>query len=53
MFFCISSNVFFNLFLAELVGLLKWRLKPDDVVTALTSVLKVEAKEIVKVANFN
>ncbi|XP_065059429.1 dedicator of cytokinesis protein 3-like isoform X2 [Rhopilema esculentum] len=33
---------------SELVGLLKWRLKPDDVVTALTSVLRVEAKEIVK-----
>lgn len=34
---------------AELVGLLKWKLKPDDVLTALQSVLNVEAEEIVKV----
>ena len=36
-------------FAAELVGLLKWRLKPDDVLTALQSVLNVEAEELVKV----
>jgi len=33
---------------SELVGLLKWRLKPDDVLTALQSVLNVVAEELVK-----
>ena len=37
-------------FAAELVGLLKWRLKPDDVLTALQSVLNVVAEELVKVS---
>eukprot|EP00794_Sanderia_malayensis_P007122 gene7122-7926_t len=33
---------------SELVGLLKWRLKQDSVLDVLTSVLKVEAEELVK-----
>lgn len=38
---------------AELVGLLKWRLKPNDVSSALKAVLRVEAEEIVKVIYFD
>ena len=49
MFVCSSKNISF---IVDLVGLLRWRSQKRQIPSVLTSLLKIDGEEIVKVSEF-
>lgn len=46
------SLLLLNVFIVDLVGLLRWRSQKRQIPSVLTSLLKIDGEEIVKVSEF-